>query len=91
MTAILHRFTQIRREEVAPVLASALSFFFILTALMVLRPAREALGSGLPRGTGAAVPGRGISAVVTGNQGEDPPFGAGAAGPQATRSITVTS
>jgi AAA family ATP:ADP antiporter len=44
MTAILQRFTQIRREEVAPVLASALSFFFILTALMVLRPAREALG-----------------------------------------------
>ncbi len=27
MTAILQRFTQIRREEVAPVLASALSFF----------------------------------------------------------------
>jgi ATP:ADP antiporter, AAA family len=26
------------------VLASALAFFFILTALMVLRPAREALG-----------------------------------------------
>jgi AAA family ATP:ADP antiporter len=44
MTAILQRFTQIRREEVAPVLASALSFFFILTALMVLRPARDALG-----------------------------------------------
>ncbi|HUQ99610.1 MAG TPA: hypothetical protein VM166_09170, partial [Gemmatimonadaceae bacterium] len=44
MTAILHRFTQIRREEVAPVLASTLAFFFILTALMVLRPAREALG-----------------------------------------------
>src|SRR5688500_4084200 len=44
MTAILQRFTQIRREEVAPVLASALAFFFILTALMVLRPAREALG-----------------------------------------------
>ena len=37
-------FTQIRREEVAPVIASALAFFFILTALMVLRPAREALG-----------------------------------------------
>jgi AAA family ATP:ADP antiporter len=35
---------QIRRDEVAPVLASALAFFFILTALMVLRPAREALG-----------------------------------------------
>ena len=44
MTAIFQRFTEIRREEVAPVLASALSFFFILTALMVLRPAREALG-----------------------------------------------
>lgn len=44
MTAVLRRFTQIRREEVAPALASALCFFFILTALMVLRPAREALG-----------------------------------------------
>jgi ATP:ADP antiporter, AAA family len=44
MTALLQRFTQIRREEVAPVLASGLAFFFILTALMVLRPAREALG-----------------------------------------------
>src|ERR671916_1142050 len=44
MTAILQRFMQIRRAEVAPVLASALAFFFILTALMVLRPAREALG-----------------------------------------------
>ncbi|HET9446698.1 MAG TPA: MFS transporter [Steroidobacteraceae bacterium] len=41
---LLQRFTQIRREEVAPVLASALAFFFILTALMVLRPARESLG-----------------------------------------------
>lgn len=40
----MSRFTQVRREEVAPVLASALAFFFILTALMVLRPAREALG-----------------------------------------------
>jgi AAA family ATP:ADP antiporter len=44
MAAVLQRFTQVRREEVAPVLASALAFFFILTALMVLRPAREALG-----------------------------------------------
>lgn len=44
MPAILQRFTQVRRDEVAPVLASALTFFFILTALMVLRPAREALG-----------------------------------------------
>jgi ATP:ADP antiporter, AAA family len=44
MTALLQRLTQIRREEVAPVLASGLAFFFILTALMVLRPARESLG-----------------------------------------------
>ena len=44
MTAFLQRYTQVRREEVAPVLASALAFFFILTALMVLRPARDALG-----------------------------------------------
>jgi AAA family ATP:ADP antiporter len=44
MTTILQRFTQIRREETASVVASALCFFFILTALMVLRPAREALG-----------------------------------------------
>ena len=44
MTAIIQRFTQVRREEVTSVLVSALAFFFILTALMVLRPAREALG-----------------------------------------------
>lgn len=44
MTAFLQRYTQVRRDEVAPVLASALAFFFILTALMVLRPARDALG-----------------------------------------------
>lgn len=44
MTTLSQRFSQLRREEVAPVLASALAFFFILTALMVLRPAREALG-----------------------------------------------
>lgn len=44
MTAILQRFTQIRRGEVAAVVASALCFFFVLTALMVIRPAREALG-----------------------------------------------
>ena len=44
MTAILQRFTQVRRDEVAPVIASALAFFFILTALMVVRPARDALG-----------------------------------------------
>ena len=44
MTTSLQRFTQIRRDEVASVIASGLAFFFILTALMVLRPAREALG-----------------------------------------------
>ena len=43
MTAILQRVTQVRRGEAAAVVASALCFFFILTALMVLRPAREAL------------------------------------------------
>ena len=44
MTAIVQRFTQVRRAEIVPVLVSALAFFFILTALMVLKPAREALG-----------------------------------------------
>jgi hypothetical protein len=44
MTAALQRYLNIRREEIAPTLASALSFFCILTALMVLRPARGALG-----------------------------------------------
>jgi ATP:ADP antiporter, AAA family len=44
MTATLQRYVNIRRDEVAPVLAAALFFFCILTALMVLRPAREALG-----------------------------------------------
>jgi ATP:ADP antiporter, AAA family len=44
MHLILSRFTNVRREEVAPLLAAALYFFCVLTALMVLRPAREALG-----------------------------------------------
>ena len=44
MTALLQRFTQVRRGETAAVIASGLCFFFILTALMVIRPAREALG-----------------------------------------------
>lgn len=34
----------VRREEIVPVLLAGLFFFFILTALMVLRPARDALG-----------------------------------------------
>jgi len=44
MTALLQRFFQVRKGEGAAVFASALSFFFILTALMVIRPARESLG-----------------------------------------------
>ncbi|MDS1140760.1 MFS transporter [Pusillimonas sp. SM2304] len=34
----------VRREEIVPVLLAGLFFFCILTALMVLRPARDALG-----------------------------------------------
>jgi ATP:ADP antiporter, AAA family len=44
MTATLRSLTNVRREEVAPVLASGFFFFCVLTALMVLRPARDALG-----------------------------------------------
>ncbi|HSN42268.1 MAG TPA: MFS transporter, partial [Burkholderiales bacterium] len=43
-TTILQRFMNIRREEVAPTLVAGLFFFCVLTALMVVRPAREALG-----------------------------------------------
>lgn len=34
----------VRREEIAPVLTAALFFFCVMAALMVLRPARDALG-----------------------------------------------
>ncbi|MGE3160701.1 MAG: NTP/NDP exchange transporter [Burkholderiales bacterium] len=44
MTALLQRFTNVRREEIASVLVAGLFFFCILSALMVVRPAREALG-----------------------------------------------
>jgi ATP:ADP antiporter, AAA family len=44
VTAYLQRLTNVRREEVAPLLAAAFYFFCILTALMVLRPTRDALG-----------------------------------------------
>ncbi|HEX6574637.1 MAG TPA: MFS transporter [Gemmatimonadaceae bacterium] len=44
MTNVIQRFMHIRREEAWPVLVSGLAFFFILTALMMLKPAREALG-----------------------------------------------
>lgn len=42
--ALLKRFSNIRREEAGPVLVAGLFFFCVLTALMVVRPAREALG-----------------------------------------------
>jgi ATP:ADP antiporter, AAA family len=44
MTAIFQRIFNVRRDEVVPVLVAALFFFCVLTALMVLRPARDALG-----------------------------------------------
>ncbi len=44
MTSLLQRFFNVRREEVAPLLAAAFFFFCVLTALMMLRPVRDALG-----------------------------------------------
>jgi AAA family ATP:ADP antiporter len=44
VTAILQRFFNVRAEELAPISAAALYFFFVLTSLMVLRPARDAIG-----------------------------------------------
>jgi ATP:ADP antiporter, AAA family len=44
MTGRLQRIFNVRRDEFWPVLAAAAYFFCILTALMLLRPAREALG-----------------------------------------------
>lgn len=41
---LLQSLLNLRREEVGPVLIATLFFFFVLTALMVLRPARDALG-----------------------------------------------
>ena len=43
-TALLQRFANIRRDEAGPTLVAGLFFFCVLTALMVVRPAREALG-----------------------------------------------
>ena len=40
----LQRLFNVRREELVPVLLSVLFFFCVLTALMLLRPARESLG-----------------------------------------------
>jgi ATP:ADP antiporter, AAA family len=44
MTGVLQRLMNVRRDEVGPILMAALYFFCILVALMILRPAREALG-----------------------------------------------
>jgi ATP:ADP antiporter, AAA family len=44
VAAVLQRLLNIRREEIAPLLMAAFYFFCILVALMILRPAREALG-----------------------------------------------
>jgi ATP:ADP antiporter, AAA family len=44
LPGVLQRLFNIRRDELLPVLVAALYFFCVLTALMVLRPAREALG-----------------------------------------------
>lgn len=44
MKDFIQKFTNIHREEVPVVIASGFFFFCLLTALMVLRPAREALG-----------------------------------------------
>ena len=43
-TTLPYRLFNLQREEVAPVLIAALFFFCVLTALMLLRPARDALG-----------------------------------------------
>lgn len=44
MSSALQRFFNVRRDEGAPLMAAALYFFFVLTALMVMRPARDAIG-----------------------------------------------
>lgn len=44
MRSLLQTFSTVRRHEIVPVLLAGLFFFCILTALMVVRPAREALG-----------------------------------------------
>ncbi len=41
---LMQKTFNVRREEIIPVLVAGLFFFFILTALMLLRPARDALG-----------------------------------------------
>ena len=45
MLALIQRFLNVRREEIAPLLASAFFFFCVLTAIMGLRPVRDSLGT----------------------------------------------
>ncbi len=44
MTSLLQTFTNIKRQELLATFVAGLFFFFFLSALMVVRPAREALG-----------------------------------------------
>jgi ATP:ADP antiporter, AAA family len=44
MSSFVQNFTNVRRHELPALLASGAFFFCVLTALMVIRPAREALG-----------------------------------------------
>ena len=44
MASALQRFANVRRDEIPAVLASVAYFLFVLAALQVIRPAREALG-----------------------------------------------
>ncbi len=44
LPSLVQRLTNVRRGELAPLLLGACFFFCVLTALMLLRPAREALG-----------------------------------------------
>jgi AAA family ATP:ADP antiporter len=44
MTSFVQRFANVRKNEVPALLASMLFFMCVLTALQVIRPAREALG-----------------------------------------------
>ena len=44
MRGLLSTFTNIRKHEILPTFVAGLFFFCVLTALMVVRPAREALG-----------------------------------------------
>lgn len=44
MSALVQRLFNVRRDEVVPVLLAVAFFFCVLTALMLIRPARDALG-----------------------------------------------